>query len=109
MKQNRIALVALLALVFGGVSGPTRAAVEAVDAAVVDAARQVDERWQPERFGPIKSTNSLRSFAMYYSDSTDVSVYEMEHLLVELEPCAFGNNHPSRMRNGFYLRCPNVA
>src|SRR5690554_5238152 len=109
MKQNRIALVALLALVFGGVSGPTRAAIEAVDAAVVAAARQVDERWQPERFGPIKSTDTLWSIAMYYSDSTDLSVYEMMDLFVELNPRAFVDNHPSRMLDGFYLRVPDVA
>lgn len=109
MKQNRIALVALLALVFGGVSGPTRAAIEAVDAAVVAAARQVDERWQPERFGPIKSTDTLWSIAMYYSDNTDLSVYEMMDLFVELNPRAFVDNHPSRMLDGFYLRVPDVA
>lgn len=109
MKQNRMALITGLALLLASNSLPVAAQNTTVDEAVVAAARQVDERWQADRFGPIKSSDTLWSIAMYYSDNTDLSVYEMMDLFIELNPRAFVDNHPSHMLDGFYLRVPDVA
>src|SRR5690554_1592161 len=109
MKQNRMALITGLALLLASNSLPVVAQNTTVDEAVVAAARQVDERWQADRFGPIKSSDTLWSIAMYYSDNTDLSVYEMMDLFIELNPQAFVDNHPSHMLDGFYLRVPDVA
>src|SRR5690554_4810531 len=109
MKQNRMALITGLALLLASNSLPVVAQNTTVDEAVVAAARQVDERWQADRFGPIKSSDTLWSIAMYYSDNTDLSVYEMMDLFIELNPRAFVDNHPSHMLDGFYLRVPDVA
>lgn len=109
MKQNRMALIIGLTLLLASNSLPAVAQDATGDEAVVAAARQVDERWQADRFGPIKSSDTLWSIAMYYSDNTDLSVYEMMDLFIELNPQAFVDNHPSHMLDGFYLRVPDVA
>lgn len=109
MKRNSLALAAGIALALGS------SAVVTADASFVNTSAaamlqgQATSRWQPDRFGPIVASDTLWSIAMYYGDQTDLSVYEMMDLFIELNPEAFINGRADRMMDGYYLKVPEVA
>lgn len=109
MKRNSLALAAGIALALGS------SAVVTADASFVNTSAaamlqgQATSRWQPDRFGPIVSSDTLWSIAMYYGDKTDLSVYEMMDLFIELNPEAFINGRADRMMDGYYLKVPEIA
>lgn len=109
MKRNSLALAAGIALALGS------SAVVTADASFVNTSAaamlqgQATSRWQPDRFGPIVSSDTLWSIAMYYGDQTDLSVYEMMDLFIELNPEAFINGRADRMMDGYYLKVPEIA
>ncbi|PHR66445.1 MAG: hypothetical protein COA51_02135 [Idiomarina sp.] len=109
MKRNSLALAAGIALALGS------SAVVTADASFVNTSAaamlqgQATSRWQPDRFGPIVASDTLWSIAMYYGDATDLSVYEMMDLFIELNPEAFINGRADRMMDGYYLKVPEVA
>ncbi|MGI0152744.1 hypothetical protein ACQ661_03615 [Pseudidiomarina sp. WS423] len=67
---------------------------------------QTASRWQAERFGPIVSSDTLWTIAMYYSDKRDLNVYEMMDLIIEANPRVFPNGLADHMLDGFYLTIP---
>ncbi|CUA83583.1 FimV/HubP family polar landmark protein [Pseudidiomarina woesei] len=109
MKRNTLALAAGVALALGSSVMITADASFVKNSATLMTQGQTASRWQPDRFGPIVSSDTLWSIAMYYGDKSDLSVYEMMDLFIELNPEAFINGRADRMMDGFYLKVPQVA
>lgn len=109
MKRNTLAVAAGIALALGSSTVVTADASFVNTSAVVMLQGQAASRWQADRFGPIVSSDTLWSIAMYYGDKTDLSVYEMMDLFIELNPEAFINGRADRMMDGYYLKVPPAA
>lgn len=109
MKRNTLALAAGVALALGSSVVITAEASFVKTSATLMMQGQSASRWQPDRFGPIVSSDTLWSIAMYYGDKSDLSVYEMMDLFIELNPEAFINGRADRMMDGFYLKVPQRA
>ncbi|WP_417665581.1 FimV/HubP family polar landmark protein [Pseudidiomarina sp.] len=109
MKRNTLAVAAGIALALGSSTVVTADASFVNTSAVVMLQGQATSRWQADRFGPIVSSDTLWSIAMYYGDKTDLSVYEMMDLFIELNPEAFINGRADRMMDGYYLKVPPAA
>lgn len=109
MKRNTLAVAAGIALALGSSTVVTADASFVNTSAVVMLQGQATSRWQADRFGPIVSSDTLWSIAMYYGDKTDLSVYEMMDLFIELNPEAFINGRADRMMDGYYLKVPQAA
>ena len=109
MKRNTLALAAGVALALGSSVVITADASFVKTSATLMMQGQSTSRWQPDRFGPIVSSDTLWSIAMYYGDKSDLSVYEMMDLFIELNPEAFINGRADRMMDGFYLKVPQQA
>src|SRR5690554_446585 len=109
MKRNTMALAAGVILALGSSAVVTANPSFVNSSAAVMLQGQATSRWQPDRFGPIVSSDTLWSIAMYYGDQTDLSVYEMMDLFIELNPRAFINGRADRMMDGYYLQVPKVA
>src|SRR5690554_4465558 len=106
MKRNAVAVAAGIVLAFGSATVSTAEAGFSSTSLTTMLQGQVASRWQADRFGPIVSSDTLWSIAMYYSDRTDLTVYEMMDLIVELNPKVFINGRPDRMMDGYYLKIP---
>src|SRR5690554_3104057 len=109
MKRNTVAIATGIAVALGTATVVTAEAGFATTNLTTMLQGQVASRWQPERFGPIVSSDTLWSIAMYYSDRTDLTVYEMMDLIVEINPKVFINGRPDRMMDGYYLKIPPQA
>ena len=109
MKRNTVAIAAGIAVALGTATVVTAEAGFATTNLTTMLQGQVASRWQPERFGPIVSSDTLWSIAMYYSDRTDLTVYEMMDLIVEINPKVFINGRADRMMDGYYLKIPPQA
>lgn len=109
MKRNTLALAAGVALALGSSVMITADASFVKTSATLMMQGQATSRWQPDRFGPIVSSDTLWSIAMYYGDKSDLSVYEMMDLFIELNPDVFIDGRADRMMDGFYLKVPKEA
>lgn len=67
-----------------------------------------DVRSGEERYGPIKSSDTLWSIASRYRPHSSVTVYQTMAAIVQANPRAFVDGNMNRMLDGFYLRIPSL-